>query len=150
MPVCGTARRHRFGLGGTQHSTANAVLLCHLAPVIPVANILLRSRGIDQPAGAKPYVHPDVVAQRMPALQGVQNKRNFPLVAVKLTAPAPVTAGLLCADKALFDHGNPIAFFGQLPTGRCTCNPGTDNHHIHRIGEMCTVLNKPERCGHRL
>ncbi|MEJ1267909.1 hypothetical protein WDV93_13760 [Pantoea ananatis] len=66
---------------------------------------------------------------------------NF-AVAVKLTAPALLRLDCSAPTRPFFDHGNPIAFW-SASTGRCTCNPGTDNHHIHRIGEMCTVLNKP-------
>jgi hypothetical protein len=95
-------------------------------------NTQLVGGDINQAGAAEAEIGTDLAIEGAPHLQAALDQRNLPRIAILLAAPAPVSAGLLAGNHALFQQGNAVALTRQHIGGGSTDDATANDDDIRR------------------
>ena len=119
-----------------------------VAPARPAGKFGLIVAQVKQPAAAKTRVLAALCAKLFPERQALGGNRQFAGVAVLLAAPAPVAAGLLGSDQALFDQRHLQAAPGKIIGGEDTDDSTADNDGVCGCRQFRRCRDLLQRGGH--
>src|SRR3990167_9721201 len=97
-----------------QHARLHADRAGIFTPLRPRRNFSFVVTDIKQSAAPKAGFFAALDPELLPQVERLGCQRQLALIAVLLAAPAPVTAGLLAPDHALFDQRHLQSAFGQV------------------------------------
>jgi hypothetical protein len=136
------------GLTATQHVGRHARGLRKIAPTGPAGNFGLVIAEIQQPAAMKARVFTALGGKLFPQVEALARQGQLASVAVLLPAPAPVAAGLLGADPALFHQRHRDAAPGQVVGGKDADDAAADHDDIGAGRERGRGVDVTQRGGH--
>ncbi|MNX65147.1 hypothetical protein D3C86_961910 [compost metagenome] len=119
-----------------------------VTPARPAGKLGFIVAQIKQPTAPKARVLAALCAKFFPKRQALGGNRQFAGVAVLLAAPAPVTAGLLRPDQALFDQRHLQTAPGEVIGGEDTDDAAADNDGVRRCRQFRRCRDLLQRGGH--
>jgi hypothetical protein len=122
------AGQERVDVGTAQQARIHLIRPRLVQPRLLLRDLLLGLAQIGDAGLAESGFAADALVHAAPETQAFQRQRDLRRVAPHGAAPAPVAAGLLAADAALFAQHDRVALLGQEQRGGRANDAAADDH----------------------
>jgi len=149
LPASRQPRQHPVQLiPGQQPAVELKRLADLLQPSLPLRQFLPGPAQIHDAAAAEAGLGAHQAVQLRPQPQRLHRQRNLERIPAHLAAPAPVAAGLLAGDLALFAQHHRDTFAGEEKRRADADDAAADDDGVRRRWHQGVALDAVDRRGH--